>query len=370
MTDPPRVLDHGKRLRPRPCRWRASSIRHGWLRSRRREWSRADRPSFATPSPRHRRHIAARRRRCARTPAWSGDRCASHSARSTCEADAWSAIMRPNRSVEMPPTNPAGAPRRAMPTAMLRHEPPATGTTASRPSTDLTGRKSTRASPQLSSIALSSSYQTPAIDLDPAHRIAAVPVQFSHQSVNPSLGPVEVGHPGRRRLARAADRRHRGHGLADRSVSAAGDGTQHGGAEQDRFLRFGNRNRQAGRIRHDLADQRTSSRAAADHHQIAVDTVRCEKRRPHRQGRRRGRTVPATNSRSIEPMSTSRSIPATTARESGSAKGDRLPRNSGRTWMSRANNAASPGFFARETMRRSRNSRISMPAACAAATAS
>ena len=37
--------------------------------------------------------------------------------------------------------------------------------------------------------------------------------------------------------------------------------------------------------------------------------------------------------------------------------------------MSRANNAASPGLWERETMRRSRNSRISMPPACAAATA-
>src|SRR5260370_304384 len=41
-------------------------------------------------------------------------------------------------------------------------------------------------------------------------------------------------------------------------------------------------------------------------------------------------------------MSTSRSNPATTARESGSANGERLPRNSGKTWMSQANKAASP----------------------------
>src|SRR6266700_4600895 len=61
-------------------------------------------------------------------------------------------MIRPKRSVEMPPTKPAGAPKRAMPTAMLRQDPPATGTAASRPSADLTGRKSTRASPQLSSI--------------------------------------------------------------------------------------------------------------------------------------------------------------------------------------------------------------------------
>ena len=48
--------------------------------------------------------------------------------------------------------NPAAAPSRAMPTAMLRHDPPATGTIASRPSSDFTGRKSISASPQLSSI--------------------------------------------------------------------------------------------------------------------------------------------------------------------------------------------------------------------------
>ena len=60
--------------------------------------------------------------------------------------------MRPNRSVEMPPTNPVAAPSRAAPTAMLRHEPPTTGTMASRPSVDFTGRKSIRASPQLNSM--------------------------------------------------------------------------------------------------------------------------------------------------------------------------------------------------------------------------
>src|SRR5438477_10167404 len=67
--------------------------------------------------------------------------------------------MRPKRSVEMPPPTPAGAPRRAMPTAMLRQDPPATGTLASRPSSDLTGRKSIKASPQLSSIVLNFSHR-------------------------------------------------------------------------------------------------------------------------------------------------------------------------------------------------------------------
>src|SRR6478735_6523464 len=166
--------------------------------------------------------------------------------RSTREAKAWSAIMRPKRSVEIPPTNPAGAPRRAMPTAMLRQEPPATGTMASRPSTDLTGRKSIKASPQLSSIVLI--FRVNAGDQsDPVHRIAAIPVQFSHQSMDLSLDPVEVGHAGRRRFAQATDRRHRSHGLADRVVTAAGDCTKHRSSEQDRFLRLRNRNGQARR---------------------------------------------------------------------------------------------------------------------------
>src|SRR5258706_69035 len=95
-----------------------------------------------------------------------------------------------------------------MPTAMLRQEPPATGTLASRPSTDLTGRKSIKASPQLSSIALNSSHRHPG-STDPVHRIAAFAVQFPHQSMNLPLGPVEVGHSGRRLFAQATDRRHR-----------------------------------------------------------------------------------------------------------------------------------------------------------------
>src|SRR5216683_2636925 len=195
--------------------------------------------------------------------------------RSTCEARAWSAIMRPKRSVEMPPTNPAGAPRRAMPTAMFRQDPPATGTAASRPSTDATGRKSIRASPQLSSMALMSranfrnQFELP-------HGIAAFSIQRSHQFMNPSLGPMEVDHSGRRRLAQAADRRHRGHRLADRSVGTAGHRTQHGSAEQDRFLGFWNRDAQPGRIRHDLTDQRTPTGAAGNHHQVAVDAVAAE----------------------------------------------------------------------------------------------
>src|SRR5947208_15934089 len=100
-------------------------------------------------------------------------------------------MIRPKRSVEMPPTNPAGAPRRAMPTAMLRQEPPATGTAASRPSIDLTGRKSTRASPQLSSIVLVLRIG-PGARCDPTHRIAAFGIELAPQPVNPSLGAMEV----------------------------------------------------------------------------------------------------------------------------------------------------------------------------------
>ncbi len=116
----------------------------------------------------------------------------------------------PKRSVEIPPTNPAGAPRRAMPTAMLRQEPPATGTSASRPSTDLTGRKSIKASPQLSSIVLIFRIDT-GDQFDSTHRVAAFPIQFSHQSMDLSLGAVEFGHSWRRRFAQTTDRRHRGH---------------------------------------------------------------------------------------------------------------------------------------------------------------
>src|ERR1700682_3956745 len=152
---------------------------------------------------------------------------------STCEAKSWSQMSGPKRSVEIPPTTPAGAPRRAMPTAMLRQEPPATGTTASRPSTDLTGRKSIKASPQLSSIVLI--FRIGAGDrFDALHRVAAFPIQSSHHSMDLSLGPVEVGHSGRGRSTQPADRRHRGHCLADRSVGVPCDGTQHGGPEQDR----------------------------------------------------------------------------------------------------------------------------------------
>src|SRR6266700_6877026 len=176
--------------------------------------------------------------------------------------------MRPKRSVAMPPTNPADTPRRAMPTAMLRQEPPTTGTMASRPSTDLTGRKSIKASPQLKSIVLCLCH--------PAHDIAAFPVQFPHQSVDLSLGPVEVLYSGRRRFAQAPDRRHRRHRLADRSVTTAGDRAEHSSSEQDGLLCFWERNLQPRGIRHDLADQSAAGRPAADHYQVAVDPVRPE----------------------------------------------------------------------------------------------
>src|SRR5262245_59319075 len=120
--------------------------------------------------------------------------------------------MRPKRSVETPPTNPAGAPRRAIPTAMLRQDPPTTGTVASRPSTDLTGRKSTRASPQLSSMALVLRILVLRIKsgdrCDPLHRITAVSLQLSHQPVNSPLCPVEIGQSRRGRFAQPAHPRH------------------------------------------------------------------------------------------------------------------------------------------------------------------
>src|SRR5437868_13119911 len=113
-------------------------------------------------------------------------------------------MMRPNKSVEMPPTKPDGAPRRATPTAMLRQDPPTTGTAASRPSTDLTGRKSTRASPQLSSMALVLRIR-PGDRRDVPHRMAAVSFQLSHQPVNSPLCPVEIGQSLRCRLAQPDD---------------------------------------------------------------------------------------------------------------------------------------------------------------------
>ena len=58
----------------------------------------------------------------------------------------------------------------------------------------------------------------PAANSTAAHRIAAFPIQSSHQSMDSPLRAVEVGHSRRGRFAQPADRRHRGHGLADRSV--------------------------------------------------------------------------------------------------------------------------------------------------------
>src|SRR4029079_17710002 len=77
-------------------------------------------------------------------------------------------------SVQMPPTNATGAPRRAMPIATLRQEPPTAGIKASRPSTLLAGTKSISASPQAISMSGSSGqpYREQALhrnDPDPAH---------------------------------------------------------------------------------------------------------------------------------------------------------------------------------------------------------
>ena len=109
-----------------------------------------------------------------------------------------------------------------------------------------------------------------------AHGGAAILVELAHQPMDAAFGSVEVRHvaPGRR--ARPADRRHRGHGLADRAVGPGRDGAQHGGAQQHRFLRFGERNGEAGRVRHDLAYQGAPRSAAADHHQLALDAVRAQ----------------------------------------------------------------------------------------------
>src|SRR5215510_1180522 len=117
--------------------------------------------------------------------------------------------MRPNRSVEMPPTKPVGAPRRAMATAVLRHDPPTIGMSASRPSGTLTGKKSINASPQLSNMA-SISWNGRFRSL---HGKAARLVQLTQQSVDASFGAVEVGHSRRRRIGQTTDRRHGLHGL-------------------------------------------------------------------------------------------------------------------------------------------------------------
>src|SRR5260370_16784835 len=102
---------------------------------------------------------------------------------------------------------------------------------ASRPSTDLTDRKLIKASPQLKSIVLCLCH--------PAHDIAAFPVQFPHQSVDLSLGPVEVLYSGRRRFAQAPDRRHRPHRLADPSVTTAAHPADPSTSTQHRLLCFG-----------------------------------------------------------------------------------------------------------------------------------
>jgi hypothetical protein len=140
---------------------------------------------------------------------------------------------------------PADAPRRAMPTAMLRQEPPATGTLASRPSADLTGRKSIKASPQLSSIALNFSHRQPAVNPIRLHRIAAFAIQFSHQCMDFlawSGGSQAI--PGAVFSLKQPIADIEAHGLADRSVSVAGDCTDHRSSKQHRFLRLRNCNSQ------------------------------------------------------------------------------------------------------------------------------
>src|SRR5215469_4040592 len=119
--------------------------------------------------------------------------------------------MRPNRSVDTPPTKPVGAPSRAMPTAMLRQDPPTTGTRASRPSADLAGRKSISASPQLNSISPLSSLPRGGL-----HDQPALAVDLAQQGVHLALGGVEVGHRRGRGSRQRAQPRHR----LDRGVKA------------------------------------------------------------------------------------------------------------------------------------------------------
>ena len=110
--------------------------------------------------------------------------------------------------------NPVGAPSRAMPTATLRQEPPTAGITASRPSAVLVGTKSISASPQLKSACRPSSI------LWRMSRIAArlLAIELAQQLVDLALACDEIRPcPGAVGSLMPAQRRHRGHGLADRA---------------------------------------------------------------------------------------------------------------------------------------------------------
>src|SRR5215475_1101084 len=118
--------------------------------------------------------------------------------------------MRPNRSVERPPTNPVGAPSRDSPTATLRHDPPTAGRTASRPSAATTGTKSISASPQLR--IMPSSFLG-SFALKPAHRLAAVAIEAAQQRIDLALAAMELGHARCGLFGQTTERRHRRHGL-------------------------------------------------------------------------------------------------------------------------------------------------------------
>src|ERR1700758_4624305 len=110
--------------------------------------------------------------------------------RSTLEASAWCAIMRPNRSFAMPPTKTVGAASRDSPTANLRQEPPTMGRTASPPSAAATGTKSISASPQLRIMVFDLSG---AVDIEAAHGLAAAAIQLTQKPVDLPLPAMELG---------------------------------------------------------------------------------------------------------------------------------------------------------------------------------
>src|SRR5215831_782950 len=101
--------------------------------------------------------------------------------------------MRPNRSVEIPPTKPVGTPSLANPTATLRQDPPTTGLTASFPSAAATGTKSISASPQLSIIVFDLSASAGA-SLKSAHRLAALAIKSAQQAVYFALLVMKFSH--------------------------------------------------------------------------------------------------------------------------------------------------------------------------------
>ena len=211
------ILDHRKRLGRAPLvdqRRRSDMDGFDLIEG---NGCRADRSSFGTPSPRHRKHIAAHPRHGARTRAWSGASLRVAWRRSTLDASAWSAID----AAEQIGRDAADKPRRS---AQPRHadgdvEAGSPGNRHGR-ITSVDGSDGQEINQRISATqqhGLSFSFQLRR-SMRPLHRIAAFAIQFSHQSMNPSLGPVEVGHSRRGRFAQPADRRHRGHGLADRSA--------------------------------------------------------------------------------------------------------------------------------------------------------